>query len=90
MSPARKLLYISFWAAVLLGVLGTVITFYPGAECGWFLTVAVLSVSGWFIPKPAYRVAAAVLLILALTAAYQGHRHGLEYREGLLTHPATP
>lgn len=88
MSPAPKLLYFPFWLAVLFAILGNVITFYPGAECGWFLTVAALAVAGMFIPRVAYRVVAALLLILALTSAYSGYRHGVEYRQWLSTHRA--
>jgi hypothetical protein len=86
MSHTRKLLYFPFWLAVLFLLLAYVITFYPGAECGWFLIVTALSVAGLFIPRVAYRVAAALLLILALTSAYSGHRHGVEYRQWLSTH----
>jgi len=86
MSPARRLLYIPFWLAVLFAVLGYVITFVPGAECNWFLMVAALSVAGLFIPKSAYRVATALILIMALTSAYDGYRHGVKYRQWLSTH----
>ncbi len=88
MSTTRKLLYLPFWLAVLFSVPGYVSTFYPGAECGWFLIVAALSVAGLFIPRVAYRAAAALLLILARTSAYSGYRHGAEYRQWLSTHRA--
>ena len=83
MTAARKLLYLPFWASVLLAVLGFIMTFVPGAERGWFLTVAVLSVAGLFIPKTPYRVAAALLLLLALVQAYIGHQRGVEHRQQL-------
>jgi hypothetical protein len=86
MSATRKLLLLPFWLAVLLAVLGYVITFVPGAECGWFLVVAGLAASGLFIPKAAYRVAAGVLVVLALAMAYSGYRHGVEYHQWLSTH----
>jgi hypothetical protein len=85
MSPARKFLLLPFWLAVLLAVLGYIISFVPGAECGWFLVVAGLSLAGLFIPRAAYRVGAALLLMLALASAYSGYRHGLEYRQWLST-----
>jgi hypothetical protein len=44
-----------------------------------------LSLAGLFIPKAAYRVGAALLLMLALASAYSGYRHGLEYRQWLST-----
>lgn len=86
MRTARKLLYFPFWSAVTLTVLGSFVTFYPGAECGWYLGVAALSLAGLFIPSVFYRVGAALLLLLALYAAYSGYRHGVEYREWLSTH----
>lgn len=88
MSTTRKLLYLPFWLAVVFAILGCVITFYPGAECGWFLIVVALSAAGLFIPRVAYRVAAALLLIFALTSAYCGYRHGVEYRQWLSNHGA--
>jgi hypothetical protein len=88
MSATRRLLLLPFWLGVLLAALGYVITFIPGAECGWFLVVAGLSASGLFIPKTAYRVAAGLLVVLALGMAYSGYRHGLEYRQWLSTHRA--
>ena len=61
MTATRELLYLPFWTAVLFALLGSVITFYPGAERGWFLVVAALAAAGLFIPKTTYRVAAALL-----------------------------
>ena len=72
---------LSFWSAVVLAILGTIISFVPGAECGWFLFVAVHSVAGLFIPKSCYRIAAAALLIFALKVAYDGYQGGVRYRE---------
>jgi hypothetical protein len=88
MSTASKFLYFPFWLAVLLAGLGYVITFHPGADCGWFVIVASLSVAGLFIPRSTYRVAAALLFILALISVYSGHRHEVEYRQWISTHRA--
>ena len=91
MTTARKLLYLPFWFAVVLAGLGNVMSFVPGAERGWFLTVAVVAVTGLFIPKTPYRVAASLLLLLALSQAYTGHRRGVDYRHQLSTdRPALP
>ncbi|HEY5895035.1 MAG TPA: hypothetical protein VIT91_17590 [Chthoniobacterales bacterium] len=91
MTATRKLLYFPFWLSVVLAVPGFVITFVPGADRGWFLTVAALSATGLFIPKTLYRVAAALLLLLALSQAYTGHRRGIEYRQRLSTdRPVSP
>jgi hypothetical protein len=83
MSTVRRLLFLPFWLAVLLTVLGYVISFVPGADCGWFLVVAGLSCSGLFIPRASYRSVSGLLLILALASAYSGYRHGVEYRQRL-------
>jgi hypothetical protein len=83
MSTVRKLLRFPFWAAVALGALGCVISFYPGAEVGWFVAVAVLSLAGLFVPKAPYRVGGGLLLVPALFAAYRGYQRGVEYREYL-------
>ena len=85
MSTTQKVLCIPFGLAVLFMLLGCFIDFVPGAGCEWFLVVAILSVSGFFIPKRIYRVAALLLLMLALTSAYIGYRHGVEYRHWLST-----
>jgi hypothetical protein len=91
MSTARKLLYLPFWLSVVLAGLSTVMCFVPGAERGWFLTVAVLAVAGLFIPKTPYRVAASLLLLLALSQAYIGHKRGVEYRHQFSTdRPSLP
>ncbi len=81
MSSARRLLLLPFWLAVLFVALGCVITFIPGADCGYFLVVAGLSATGLFIPKATYRVGAVLLLIGALVSAYGGYRNGVEYRQ---------
>jgi hypothetical protein len=85
MSTTHKLLCIPFWLAVLLAVLGCIITFVPGAECQWFSIVAALSLFGLFIPKIFYRSAATLLLILSIIAAVHGYQRGVEYRQRVAT-----
>jgi len=86
-SATQRLLRIPFWLAVLIGGLGYVVTFVPGAECAWFCAVAVLSVFGLFISRASYRVAAALMLVLAVIVAVQGHQRGVHYRQWLSEHP---
>jgi hydrogenase/urease accessory protein HupE len=86
MNPPRKLLYFPFWAAAVLGIIGCVTTFVPGAEACWFLVVAILALAGLFIPKVCYRVAAVVLLALSLLAIFHGYGRGTEYRQWRSTH----
>jgi hypothetical protein len=90
MKTIHKLLCIPFWLAVLLLVLGCIITFVPGSEYPWFLVVAALSIFGLFIPKIFYRGAATLLLILSIIAAVHGYRRGTEYFQTLATHHTRP
>ena len=89
MSTTHKLLCIPFWLGVLMGVLGCVMTFVPGAECGWFLVVAALSLFGIFIPKAFYRSAATLLLVLSIIVAVRGFGRGMKYYEGAAIHQTT-
>jgi hypothetical protein len=88
MSNTQKLLCIPFWLAVLLAILGCIITFFPGAECAWFSVVAILSIFGLFIPKIFYRSAAALLLILSIIVAVHGYWRGMKYLASSATHQA--
>jgi hypothetical protein len=86
MSTTQKILCVPYWLAVLMGILGCVVTFVPGAECEWFGIVAALSLFGLFIPKFFYRGAATLLLVLSILAAMNGHQRGIKYRQWLATH----
>jgi cell division protein FtsW (lipid II flippase) len=91
MTAPRKFLYLPLGLAIVLAILGLFITFVPGAETGWFLVVAALSISGLFIPRIPSRIAAALLLVFALGFAYEGYQRGVEYREKFpLRERATP
>ena len=79
MSVTQKILAIPFCLSVFLAILGCIITFVPGAECDWFLVVALLAVSGLFIPR--IRIGALLLLIFALYSAYGGYLRGVEYHQ---------
>lgn len=72
MTITSKHLLLCFWIAVVMTFIGSAITFDPNAQCGWFLLVASLATAGLCIPGKAYRIAAAVMLVLALSAAYEG------------------
>jgi hypothetical protein len=60
----------------------------PGEECEWFLETAFFIAIGLLIPQRMYRVFALILLALALFAADQGHKHGVEYQRWLSEHTA--
>jgi len=69
-----------FWAGCALFGLGQVISFYPGAECGWFILAGLLCMSGLIIRGKAYRIAAIILVCLSAILAVAGHRRGVDYR----------
>lgn len=78
-----------FWFGVLWFGLGNVITFVPGSEQGWFTTAAGLVVFGLLVPRWRYRIAAAMLLLLSIFAAFDSHKRGIEYRQQLEQRRAT-
>ncbi len=79
MTTAHKLCVIPFCLAILIAVPGFFIDFVPGTECQWYLMATVLSVSGLFIPKA--RIAAFLVLIVLLFAAYAGYQRGIAYHQ---------
>jgi len=76
---------VAFWFGAFLALAGSVITFYPGAECGWFVVSGALIAPGLLIPKPGYRIAALFLCVLCFLYAYFGYAHGVEYEMWLRT-----
>ena len=75
----------SFWAGCALFALGQLITFYPGAERGWFILAGLLCMSGLLIRGKAYRIAAIILVGLSAVLATVGHRRGVDYKKWLET-----
>ena len=74
-----------FWAGCALFALGQVISFYPGAERGWFILAGLLCMSGLLIRGKAYRIVAVILVCLSAFFAVAGHRRGVDYRHWLET-----
>ena len=74
---------IGFWFGLLLAALGSVISFVPGAECGWYLVAGVLLSLGLLPSKRHYRIAAMILALLCFAYAYSGYVRGGEYRKWL-------
>ena len=81
--PVRALLYLAFWFGVLWLLLGSIISFVPGAEQSWFTFTGGLLLGGLFIPRWPYRIASIVLIAVCVSAAIAGHRSGIEYRHHL-------
>ena len=78
MNMSRKRLWLPFWLGVLLTALGYAADL-PVARLGCFLLAAGLSAGGIFVPQRGYRIAAALLFIVALASAYIVYRHGQKY-----------
>jgi hypothetical protein len=72
-----------FFGAVGWFVLGFVITFYPGAEQGYFTTAACLFLLCFLIYRDVLRIAAAAFLLLSLLCAMVGHQRGVDYHARL-------
>jgi hypothetical protein len=77
-----------FWFGVFIFALGNVIDFIPGAEQGWFTVAAILAAFGLFVPQAWYRIGAFAVVGLAILAAFDGHKRGVEYRQLLERRPA--
>ena len=69
--------------AAMIGLLGQIITFVPGAEANWFGFGAGLSLLGFLWPGWRVRALAAVLFIWLACLSWNGHQRGIYYREWL-------
>lgn len=69
--------------AAALGLLGSVITFVPGAEVGWFGVAAVVALAGFLSSTRRLRVVAMVLALALAGLAWHGYVRGRQYREWL-------
>jgi len=83
MNPIRKFLYVPLIFAVVFCIFGEIVTFFPGAEFGWFLTIAAFSAFGLFVPRRGPRWFAAALMTFSLFTAYSGYQRGIEYKKWL-------
>jgi hypothetical protein len=69
--------------ALLLGALGQVITFVPGAEMKWFAVAAASALGGALSRRWTVRAVAVVLAVALGGLAWLGYLHGLEYQQFL-------
>ena len=72
--------------AVVWFAIGQLITFYPGAEAGWFGTCAASALLGFFSPRRQTRIIATALVVLSLVFVCEGYWRGVRYQES--TQPA--
>ncbi len=73
--------------ALFLGLQGSIITFYPGAEVGWFSVAATAALAGLVSPTRRLRVIAVVLAVTFAGFAWGGHVRGRQYCEWLKLQP---
>ena len=85
MTKGRGIWIGGFWAGCVLFALGQVISFYPGAERGWFILAGLLCMSGLLIRGKVYRIAAIILVCLSAVLAIAGHRRGVDYKNWMET-----
>ena len=69
--------------AAVFGLLGQFISFYPGAEAGWFGVAAAVALAGLLSPTRQLRLVAVVLAVLLAGFAWGGYVRGRQYREWL-------
>ena len=66
-----------------LGVMGSFITFVPGAETAWFALAAIAAATGVLSPDWRTRLAGVGLAGVFAWFAWHGYLRGVEYREWL-------
>ncbi len=69
--------------AAVFGLLGQLITFYPGAEAGWFGAAAGVALVGLVSPTWKLRLVAVFLAVVLAGSAWGGYVRGRQYRERL-------
>ena len=69
--------------ALWLGGLGLFISFYPGAEAGWFGMAAGAAAIGLLSPSWRLRLVGVVLATAFAWFAWAGYQRGLEYQQWL-------
>jgi hypothetical protein len=89
MTPAREWLVTlriqvaraSVGFALLLGLLGSVMTFVPGYQADWFGVAAAGALTGILSPTRWMRVLALALAVCLAALAWDGYLQGRRYRE---------
>ena len=74
---------LGFWFGVFQILLGAIITYVPGGECGHFIAAGLFTAAGVLIPKWRYRIATLLLCLLCCYLAYAGYIHGVDYQKWL-------
>jgi hypothetical protein len=70
----------AFWLGMMLFLLGSLISFIPGAETDWFIITAGLVGMGFFVSSKYYRIAAIVTVAICVFWAYAGYSLGVEHK----------
>ena len=79
----RPVLRFVFGSGVVLLLVGQIITFYPGAEEGFYTITGCLLLAGLVLPGWPYRVVSVVLIAYCIWGAVEGQRRGIKYQSFL-------
>ena len=69
--------------ALLLGLLGSIITFVPGSQVGWFGVASAAALTGGLSPSKRMRVLAVILGVCLAGLSWDGYLERRRYREYL-------
>lgn len=86
----KALLVTTFWFGAVWLMLGSMVSFVPGSEVGWFALAGILLAAGLFIPRWPYRIVAASLIVVCVLAMLTGHNQGMKYRQFQPQHNGLP
>lgn len=76
----------AFWLGMMLFLLGSMISFIPGAETDWYIITAGLVGMGFFVSSKYYRIAAIFTVAICVFCAYAGYNRGVEYQHKTKSH----
>jgi hypothetical protein len=71
---------IALMFALMLAVLGSVITWIPGADAGWYAMTAVIALGGVLAPERRWKLAACLVVGGLLGCAVYEYDRGVKYR----------
>lgn len=69
--------------ALVMGAMGQIMTFVPGAQMGWYAIAAAFAAAALLSPRWWLRIVALALVIGFVCLSYWGYLEGLRYQEFL-------
>lgn len=83
-SPTRSVIaYGGISASLMMGALGQIFSFLPGAQLGYFATAAVFAAAGLLSSRRGVQILALALVIVLACLSWWGYLEGLRYEEFL-------